>query len=547
MHVDADPANGTAPCEPIDANATKQVGEPFHVAICLDQADGPPISGGLSVAILELAYSAPLDGVSVPSDLTADLDGNPDWKQENVGGGGAWTCNVLNLAESAPIAGSSSAQITCTTVSYVNQPVASVVHLADLIFLAPASTGISQITWGDVSALLAGNIEVGCAYEPADKIDCVGATIDVEPAVPTSTPEPAATHTPTPTATPTATPTPCGGDADCDGLTDAYEAEHPCLKPNIPDAGSDPDRDTLTNAAEQGGGTDPCDVDSDDDGVKDRVEIDFWGTDPLDADSDNDGIPDRDESSGGCGLAGYDLSKGDGIEAKIGFGDFTHPMHAGTGLDCDADQDNDGVPDANEPSGSACGGLPSTPGGTANISVDDDHDGLPAVGFFGGTDVTDDGIPWDSDLDGQIDGFECANGFDPDDPASRDPGNLGGGICGRLAPGIVAGEWSADPQDPDADNDGLLDSWEVCKWGTDPADVDSDGDGLGDCREAIDIDGSGLPNISDVVIVAKSALLTAASFGRDWVYDVDGGGAINITDAFVVAQLALTAPGTFCN
>jgi hypothetical protein len=356
---------------------------------------------------------------------------------------------------------------------------------------------------------------------------------------------------------------PLAGDTDKDGLGLIYEQFGRTFNISGPTAAQENvDTDNLVRGVDPIGfggclpafeDIGPCDSDVDNDGITDRIEGSIWGSSAMNPDSDGDGIGDKMESMKGCGLAAYGLSKGDGVEGRVGFADNTHPddsfAAAANGmLDCDADQDNDGLPDAAETLGggaNACllAGGPNVltlPGGNANISIDDDHDGLPAPG-----DAGDDLVPFDHDGDGQLDGYECANGFDPTSTASKDGGPFGGGICGDTAPAIVAGEWSGIKDD---DADGLLDGWELCKWGTDPLDSDTDGDGVGDCREAADIDGGGIQNISDAIIVAKSALLTPTSrFGRDWVLDFDGSGVVNITDAVLVAQLSLVSPASFCN
>jgi len=81
------------------------------------------------------------------------------------------------------------------------------------------------------------------------------------------------------------------GDADSDGMPDDYEVAHSCLNALVNDASLDSDNDSLRNGAanvsltnieEMNRGTDPCNVDSDNDGFNDGVEI-YIGTDPLDA------------------------------------------------------------------------------------------------------------------------------------------------------------------------------------------------------------------------------------------------------------------------
>jgi len=72
-------------------------------------------------------------------------------------------------------------------------------------------------------------------------------------------------------------------DFDADGMSDSYEKSYVCLDFWDPtDAGEDPDNDGILNVDESNIGTNPCDGDSDDDGVSDGDEV-FNNGDPNDA------------------------------------------------------------------------------------------------------------------------------------------------------------------------------------------------------------------------------------------------------------------------
>ncbi len=104
----------------------------------------------------------------------------------------------------------------------------------------------------------------------------------------------------------------------------------------------DSDGDGLGDAVERRMGLDPQDADSDDDGLTDQEEVQFYGTDALDADTDNDGMPDGWEVDNGgyptyAGDAGMD-SDGDGLTNLEEFLAGTNP-HSN-------DSDSDSMPDA---------------------------------------------------------------------------------------------------------------------------------------------------------------------------------------------------------
>jgi subtilisin len=206
----------------------------------------------------------------------------------------------------------------------------------------------------------------------------------------------------------------------------------------------------------------------------------------------------------GCGIAGDDT---------------TDPAMA---PDCD----NDGLSDADEVTGAACGGIITDPG--PDITYDDNNNGNPSsLSCFGcSDDPADDPPAWDSDGDGARDGAECALGTDPTNAADRPTVAQCGGTG-------------------DFDGDGLKNAWESCKWGSNSIVIDSDGDGTGDCVEAADVDGNGVVDfVADNISYAKAALLPAGcgagQYGKDGDFDMNGDGIVDfVADVMQEAKFAL--------
>jgi hypothetical protein len=194
--------------------------------------------------------------------------------------------------------------------------------------------------------------------------------------------------------------------------------------------------------------------------------------------------------------------------------DHTVPRSDALGDACDADDDNDALPDAEDvnplPASGACG---------AFAGSSDGH-GSPAGGD--GTTSDGDSVSADTDGDHVRDGAECSAGTNPRLALAADRS-----ACATL----LGGEAGAD-----ADADGLVDAWEVCAWGTSsdgPGSTDSDGDGLGDCQEAMDVNGTGVANNTDAILVLQ------AFFGlipADWALDINGSAWVNAIDAVFIRQ-----------
>ncbi|MFM7016252.1 MAG: LamG-like jellyroll fold domain-containing protein [Bacteroidota bacterium] len=251
-----------------------------------------------------------------------------------------------------------------------------------------------------------------------------------------------------------------GKDTDGDGVPDYVEIQQG-TNPNIASDFKDTDGDGVSDYIEAQQGTSPTNalsyLDTDGDGISDVLEglvrknlllsldDDGDGTpDYQDLDSDNDGILDRIEK--GAGIIPVD-SDGDGMS------DFR-----------DLDSDNDGILDSIEK------GLTSTPidsdkdGKADYIDTDSDGDLIPdSVEKGSGStpvDTDKDGIrdylDLDSDNDTYVDLDEA--GIDPTHPIDTDADGL------------------ADFRDVDSDNDGLVDILEDnLNFGSLP---DCDGDGI---------------------------------------------------------------------
>lgn len=246
---------------------------------------------------------------------------------------------------------------------------------------------------------------------------------------------------------------------------------------------------TISNANQKDfdgdGYGDVCDMDDDDDGWNDTIEI-ACGSNPLDAsskplDTDRDGIAncqDSDIDNDGC-LNADDALPLDATECRDADGD-------GIGDIADTDDDNDGQRDADE---IQCG---SNPLDATSMSPDFDGDGIL------------DCIDKDDDNDGFKD-YADAFPYDALEWADYDQDGKGNNA------------------DLDDDNDGWSDATEE-NCGTNPLLVvsqptDLDKDGIADCED-FDRDGDGILNTEDAFPTNPN----------EWV-DTDGDGVGNNLDA----------------
>ncbi|WP_437813561.1 isopeptide-forming domain-containing fimbrial protein [Sorangium sp. So ce1078] len=273
---------------------------------------------------------------------------------------------------------------------------------------------------------------------------------------------------PTPYCDTEATPNTCVEcltDAECGPLTPTCEpAGNTCV---CEPTGAELCDDAIDNDCD---GVIGNGCDSDGDEIDDPTELEA-GTDPNDADSDDDGVPDGDEPD-------FDEdSDEDGLINAL-----------------DPDSDNDGLYDGTE-LGLPCDN-PATSAAAGHCRADGDEgatktDPLDADSDDGGVSDGDE----DFDLDGVIDEGETDpnNGDDDAPPADTD----GDGLSDDLEETI-----GSDPNDADTDDDGALDGQEP-----NPAD-DTDGDGLINVRD-VDSDDDGLFDGTELGLPCDNAATNA--------------------------------------
>ncbi len=279
-------------------------------------------------------------------------------------------------------------------------------------------------------------------------------------------------------------------DSDFDGVPDGVEdrnqdgAHQPDeMNPNEADTDGDGledgDEDLNADGIVDDNETDPLDPDTDGDGISDGVEVNGDNpTDPLDPDTDGDGLPDgvEDRNQDGTYAAGLD-----------GETDPNNP-------DTDGDRLPDGVEDADQDGdwgpgdGETDPRNPDTDGGG-------EWDGDEVDGGREPVDNPDDD-QGDIDMDGLRDIEEDVNGNGVVDPGETDPNDPDSDDDGLLDGVEVNGDNPTDPLDPDSDDDGILDGAEdsngngaLDEGESDPNNADSDGDGLRDGNEDLDRDG----------------------------------------------------------
>ncbi|HEY3175378.1 MAG TPA: hypothetical protein VGK94_06395 [Candidatus Polarisedimenticolia bacterium] len=236
---------------------------------------------------------------------------------------------------------------------------------------------------------------------------------------------------------------------------DGGVVEVACDDPNVPFTGTDPNSLYFVPDADPATTSDPLDVDSDEDGLPDRIEdadhdgaLDPAETDPDDPDTDGDGLFDGTER-------GVTLPAPPGTDPNSPY--FVPDADAGVTLTDPALADTDGD------------------------LIDDGTEDSNRDGAIGG----------DADLDHVVDSNEIWTETDPTDSDS-DRDGLSDGIEDRDRNGMRDGG-ETNPLDQDSDDDGISDGGEDRdldgNYGpgdgeSSPLSVDSDGDGIKDSVEA---------------------------------------------------------------
>lgn len=277
--------------------------------------------------------------------------------------------------------------------------------------------------------------------------------------------------------------------------------------------GADEDRDGISDADEGLLGTNPLKPDSDDDGLFDGLEVYVEKTDPLDDDADDDGLLDGNEDANHNGVK--DLNETDAKNIDTDGDGLTDGLERGlarsqgrstklTLFRADADPSTQTNPLRADSDG----------GGDSDFIEDANHNGRVDSGETDPSDPLDD--RHDVDGDGLTDARELAIGLDPNDADADDDGVIDGldGLTDSDGDGLI------DAIDVDSDNDGLLDGTEAgitadskpkdtdATQGhfspdlepaskTNPKAADSDGDGLGDGAEDVDHNGRYDPGETD--------------------------------------------------
>jgi hypothetical protein len=170
---------------------------------------------------------------------------------------------------------------------------------------------------------------------------------------------------------------------------------------------------------------------------------------------------------------------------------------------CDADDDNDGLPDALEAGGPPCA--------TASGPTDP--------------------LAWDTDGDRVVDGAECALGSDPANASSRPAAPPF--VDDRDHDGLSTATENAigsDPNNADTDGDIIRDGVEYRYYGSDPIRTDTDADGMSDPCEIASINADTVVNVGDQALLASEVVRNVPASEKVVNFDLNKDGAVNPGD-----------------
>lgn len=245
-------------------------------------------------------------------------------------------------------------------------------------------------------------------------------------------------------------------DEDGDGINDEEDPnDQDTCEPDFYSINCDSDYDGLPNGVEENIGTNYISNDTDMDGENDSDEV--GNNYELPDDADNDGIIDALESE-------LEDNDGDNVNAEEDPNESDPCIPDQSAGSCD--QDNDGLTNFEE---ELVGSDPENPNSDGDGELD-------------GEEVTDPYNPDDTDNDGIYDVFESSEIDDDGDSYDNegDPDDSNPCIPDSSAAGCVFGSGRLD-----SDDDGLTDEQEN-SLGTDPNNEDTDGDGTNDYDEVGD-------------------------------------------------------------
>lgn len=223
-----------------------------------------------------------------------------------------------------------------------------------------------------------------------------------------------------------------------------------------------------------------------------------------DSDGDGDGVIilyDNCPNVANAGQGNADRNFIDLSPPKL-YDDLTRVHSDNSGDPCDGDDDNDGLPDADE-------------------AV---H---PIVGCPSASAVTNPLLA-DTDGDRTLDRAECMLGFDPASAASA-PGPIAPDADNDLLPDVLEIFLGSDRNDVDTDNDGILDGIEFRYYNTSVLLTNTDGDVCSDGREIASINGDTRVNVVDQQQIAAS---TGSSTSPQYLVNMDlnKNGQVNVVD-----------------